>query len=139
MLYANWNDVPRALWPYQNFTPQELACRHTGQLLVVPETLSRLQLLRQEYGQPMPVTSGYRSPEHPVEVKKKSLSGAHVQGRGFDIAMFGDTVPFILLASKHGFTGIGVKQHGRVNRRFIHIDDIPSGAEQPRPWSWSYK
>jgi hypothetical protein len=41
------------------------------------------------------------------------------------------------LAMQHGFTGIGLKQHGA--SRFLHLDDLPNGNPTgPRPWIWTY-
>jgi uncharacterized protein YcbK (DUF882 family) len=83
----------------------------------------------------MTVTSGYRHPTHPIEAAK-AAPGAHSTGRAVDIAVQGaDAVRLIALAIAEGFTGIGVQQKG--SGRFIHLDDLPSGAF-PRPTVWSY-
>ncbi len=34
--------------------------------------------------------------------------------------------------------GIGIKQKGDYASRFVHLDDLPNGSGQPRPWCWSY-
>ena len=120
---------------YPNFGEDEFRCKHSGQCVMVPEFMARLQRLRIAYGRPMTVTSGYRHPTHPIEAAK-AAPGAHSTGRAVDIAVQGaDAVRLIALAIAEGFTGIGVQQKG--SGRFIHLDDLPSGAF-PRPTVWSY-
>lgn len=125
----NWTDYP-------NFAAYEFDCSHTGDNEMKQDFMRRLQAIRTEYGKPMSVTSGYRSPEHPIEARK-SAPGAHASGRAADIAVSGgDALRVIELALKHGMTGIGVNQKG--NGRFIHLDDLEHEDNRPRPWVWSY-
>jgi zinc D-Ala-D-Ala carboxypeptidase len=120
---------------YPNFMEGEFRCRHTGECVMQPAFLARLQALRTAYGRPMVITSGYRHPTHPVEARK-AAPGAHSQGRAADIAVHGaDALRLIVLAAEHGFTGIGVQQKGAA--RFIHLDDLQAPA-WPRPTVWSY-
>jgi zinc D-Ala-D-Ala carboxypeptidase len=65
----NWADYP-------NFSAQEFDCSHCGQNEMKPEFMAKLQKLREAYGSPMRVTSGYRCPQHIIEVKK-ARPGAH--------------------------------------------------------------
>jgi uncharacterized protein YcbK (DUF882 family) len=98
-----------------------------------PYFMGRLQQLRNAYGKPMRITSGYRCPDHPVEAKK-STPGVHTMGMAADIAVSGtDAYELLNLAFGHGFTGIGVNQKG--GSRFIHLDTM---REPPRPNVWSY-
>lgn len=125
----NWADYP-------NFRPEEFRCKHSGRNEMQPEFMARLQALRLEYGAPMKITSGFRAPEHPIE-RRKAKPGAHSSGRACDVAVTGAAaLDLVQLAIKHGFTGIGVKQHG--GGRFIHLDDLPNGAGFARPTIWSY-
>ncbi len=122
------------LWP--NFTPDELRCKETGMLHMLPSFMDRLQALRTEYGKPMTITSGFRSDQHSAERKKKRL-GPHAMGCAVDVAVSGsDAIRLIELALQHGFTGIGVQQRGE--GRFIHLDDAPNAQHRPRPHIWSY-
>ena len=57
-------------WP--NFSYKELACQHTGTMNLSEDFLIALQELRDAYGKAMTITSGYRSPEHPIEAKTSS-------------------------------------------------------------------
>ena len=117
---------------YPNFSENEFRCKHTGKVEMVPEFMERLQRLRKAYGSPMVVTSGYRSPQHPIEAKKAS-PGEHATGRAVDIGVRGsEAVRLIALAHLAGFTRIGVQQKGE--GRFIHLGDSPNFP----PGIWSY-
>jgi uncharacterized protein YcbK (DUF882 family) len=99
-------------------------------------TMWKLQDLRDSFGKPMRVTSGYRCPEHPVEIVK-SKPGVHASGRAVDIAVRGsDAYALMMLAMRQGWQGIGVQQKGDV--RFLHLDDMTSREGWPRPTVWSY-
>jgi zinc D-Ala-D-Ala carboxypeptidase len=115
----NWSDYP-------NFSAQEFNCSHCGQNEMKPEFMAKLQKLRETYGSPMKVTSGYRCPQHPIEAKKAS-PGAHASGLACDIGVQGEEAHRLLaLALEAGFTGIGVQQKG--SGRFLHLDTRPEKA-----------
>lgn len=119
---------------YPNFKADEFKCSHCGAEGIKEEVVAKLQTLRNEYGKPMRITSGYRCPKHPAEILK-TTPGAHALGLASDIGVEGAEAHRILaLAFKHGFTGIGVQQKGA--GRFIHVD-IRSG-QLPTPAVWSY-
>ena len=121
-------------WVWKNFTPKEMRCQHCGADGIKPELMNALQKLREVYGKPMRVTSGYRCPQHPIEAKKAS-PGAHASGLAVDIGVEGaEAYQVMKLAFELGFTGIGVNQKG--TGRFIHLD--VAGAPFPRPTVWSY-
>lgn len=93
-----------------------------------------LQELRQLFGRPMPVTSGYRCSEYNTKVSSTGPNGPHTTGRAVDIGLGGSAAYDLLkLALGRGFTGIGVNQKG--TGRFIHLDKLTDG---PRPNVWSY-
>jgi len=118
---------------YPNFSEAELRCSETGECKMQADFMRRLQALREDYGKPMTITSGYRSPQHSIEASKKQ-PGTHARGLAVDIAVAGqDCYDLMALAMKHGFTGIGVAQKGA--GRFLHIDTFKGG---PRPNVWSY-
>ena len=97
---------------YPNFTEAELRCSETGECKMQADFMRRLQALREEYGKPMAITSGYRSPQHSIEASK-AQPGTHARGIAVDIAVSGqDCYELMNLAVKHGFTGIGVAQKG---------------------------
>lgn len=118
---------------YANFSEVEFRCSQTGECNMQPDFLRRLQALREEYGKPLQITSGYRSPQHSTEASK-AQPGVHTRGIACDIAVSGSEAYHVLaLALKHGFTGIGVAQKG--SGRFLHLDTFKGG---PRPNIWSY-
>ena len=124
-------------WP--NFTPDEMRCRGTGKLDMNPAFMDRLQGLRNAFGAPLVITSGYRDPVYNSTVSKTGLMGPHTTGRAVDIAIYGEAaVRLLRQALNLGFTGFGFLQHGPTARRFIHLDDIPPGGHHPRPWPWTY-
>lgn len=114
---VNWADYP-------NFTEAEFRCKHTGACAMQPEFMRKLQHLRGVYGKPMTISSGYRSPSHPIEAAKDS-PGEHSTGRAADIAVQGaDALRVVQLALGLGFTRVGVQQKG--SGRFIHLGDSPA-------------
>lgn len=135
--YPHWRDaLPDWQWP--NFTPSEMACRGSGELVVVPSFMTRLQCLRDEYARPITVTSGYRTPAYNAKVSRDPAA-PHPFARAVDVAVFGaDSVDLIVLAKSYGFTGFGDRQHGPFKERFVHLDDLGPADGRPRPWKWSY-
>jgi uncharacterized protein YcbK (DUF882 family) len=118
---------------YPNFEPDEFACSHCGKVNMQPEFLEKLQMLRDAYARPMPITSGYRCPNHPIEAAK-ATPGAHASGCATDVGVHGGPAHELLrLAFHFGFTGIGVQQRG--DRRFIHLDTL-TGPNRPAVWSY---
>ena len=95
-------------WP--NFSHSELACSETGECEMDETFMDRLQLLRDHYGHPLTITSGYRSPAHSTEVAKSSGPGTHAKGRAVDIACAGvDAYKVLTEALVCKFTVVGVK------------------------------
>ena len=129
---SNW---PTDRWP--NFAFTEMACQETGECGIDETMMDRLQQLRDNYGFPLTITSGYRSPRHSIE-EAKEMPGTHSMGRAVDISCAGvDAFEILTEALVVGFTGIGVKQKGE--HRFLHLDDLKLGEHTaPRPTIWSY-
>lgn len=118
---------------YPNFSADEFRCKETGALKVDEEFLARLQALRDDFGKPMIITSGYRAPEHSIE-RKKPQPGRHTHGDAVDIALRGsEAFDLIATAIRLGFTGIGVSQKDGL-ARFIHLDTRPHAQRAV----WSY-
>jgi len=112
---------------YQYFDISEFDCQHTGENKMNPIFLSLLDRLRSECGFPFVITSGYRSPDHPIEAAK-SKPGTHSEGIAADIKVRGGFQRFTLVneAIKIGFTGIGV------GNDFVHVDL----REYPVMWTY---
>ena len=122
--YAHWREVDEAAfrrrWP--NFSPQELACKGIGSLLVNEDALDALQRLRNVLGKPLILTSAYRSPQHNVAVGGATGS-QHLEGAAFDVRMDNhDPEAFKRAAKASGFRGIG--HYPRSG--FMHIDTGPA-------------
>ena len=119
------------------FSDDELRCKHSGELKFDTRTLAKLNKLRHKLGQPVFLSSAYRSEEH------NNLIGAtqtHATGQAVDIRCSHEKAYRILeLAFECGFTGIGISQKGDVASRFIHLDDLTAAEGRPRPHIWSYK
>lgn len=118
MIYEHWTEVPRTetCWPYKFFTPQELACKGSGSLLVIPSFVEALDQLRHLWGGPLTVNSCYRSPRHNAIVGGSPLS-RHKAGDAVDISIVGrDRKKLRMLAINQGWDGIGLYNS------FIHLD-----------------
>ena len=122
----------------KNFTVEELACKHCGQMRIPLPSIERLQRLRDRSGQPLRLSSAYRCPEHNAAVSSTGRNGPHTKA-AFDVLTSGpEAYQIVALALLEGFTGIGVNQKGPHAARFIHLDDLPDAEGQPRPTIWSY-
>jgi zinc D-Ala-D-Ala carboxypeptidase len=129
-IYANWRDYPMSEWRWPSFSPQEIACRGSGRLVVVPDALDKLQALRDRLGKPMIVNSGYRSPEH-NRVVGGAKNSRHMLGIAFDVRMDNhDPHTYIAAALAVGFRGIGT--YPRQN--FVHVDARTSRATWGDPF-----
>jgi zinc D-Ala-D-Ala carboxypeptidase len=126
-MMKHWKNVDIAEWPCQFFTPQELACRGTGMVLLTIDSIAamrKLDALRRAMGHALICNSGFRT-----EGWNKKVRGApqskHMEGIAFDISMANvDPHRFEAEARKLGFTGIGIypPQKPTGAKNFIHID-----------------
>tara|TARA_R110002072_G_scaffold28093_2_gene90692 strand:- start:245 stop:685 length:441 start_codon:yes stop_codon:yes gene_type:complete len=133
-------DWPSSRWP--NFKFSEMACQETGACVLDSIFMDKVQRLRTTVG-PLFVSSGYRSPEHSIEQAKVAAGkplGTHTLGRAIDLrGAFSAAFAIAAASAEAGFTGIGIKQHGPVEGRFIHLDDLGEGEfVGVRPTVWSY-
>jgi len=99
------------------FTIEEFDCQHTGENRMEQAFLDKLDALREHCGFPFVITSGYRSPDHPLEAVKE-IPGTHAQGIAADIKITSSAQRYSIIkgALEHGFTGLGVAGD------FIHLD-----------------
>lgn len=127
--YNSWKDVPSSEWRWPSFSPKEIACRGTGNVLIDPDALDKLQALRDRIGKPMIVNSAYRSPQHNRRVggAKNSL---HMEGVAFDVLMSNhDPHKYEQAARAVGFTGFGYYPKSG----FMHVDTGPARS-WGTPW-----
>jgi uncharacterized protein YcbK (DUF882 family) len=100
--------------------------------------MARLEHLRTRIDRPLPLTSAYRCPAHHASVSKTGAAGPHTTGRAADVRVAGESaVELVKLALELGFTGLGLKQAGPVQGRFVHLDDLEAPG-YPRPRIWTY-
>lgn len=118
-----------------NFTREELQCKcGCGKMEIPMASINRLQKLRDMVGFALPITSGYRCPDHNARVSGTGRTGPHTKG-AFDIGVSHHQAYMVLAAAiAVGFTGIGVNQKG--TGRFIHVDDLPESDLRPTVWSY---
>ena len=117
------------------FSDDELKCKHCGGLVFDEAFRRTLDNIRRDMECPLPVTSGYRCPDHPIEVAKDS-PGAHCSGKAVDIKVSGERALRLLwVAMAHGVTRIGINQKGKHDQRFIHLD---VDTDLPHPAIWTY-
>ena len=120
------------------FSEDELRCKcGCGEYFFDDKVLDLLNSIRRDCGFPLPVTSGYRCPNHPIEAAKDADGrpiGAHCTGKAVDIGVErGRAHRLIQSALEHGCPRIGVNQKG--GGRFIHLD---WDYTRPHPTVWSY-
>jgi len=117
-------------WDY--FTREELACSHCGELHMDNLFMDALVRIRKRCDFPLPITSGYRCPDHPIELKKGHTHGPHTTGKAVDVAITGEqAIIFLRHVLNYNITGIGINQSEHGGTKFIHIDQV-------RPRIWSY-
>ena len=118
----------------KHFTEKELSCKHCGKMGMDETTLKNLITMREDLDFPLPITSGYRCPEHNKAVGGHPNS-AHMLGHAIDIQISGENAAtLVAVCISYGFNGIGVKQHGEHSGRYIHLDD-----NHVKRTIWSYK
>ena len=129
-LYKSWQQFPMSEWRWPNFSPQEMASKREGELLIDEASMDKLQKLRNVLGKPIIITSAYRSVAH-----NKAVGGAarsqHLLGKAFDVVMTNqDPATFEELARAVGFTGFG--HYPKSN--FMHIDTGPARRWNDGSW-----
>ncbi len=121
-VYKTWQQFPMSEWRWPNFSPQELASKREGELMIDEDALDKLQKLRNILGKPLLITSAYRSEAHNRAVGGASRS-QHRLAKAFDVRMDNqDPQHFESVAKAVGFTGIGHYPKSG----FMHIDTGPA-------------
>ena len=116
--------APRYASPH--FRWAEFACNHCGELLeqgIHPKLIEVLEAVREHFGKPTVINSGYRCPVH-----NKNVGGArysqHLYGRAADISVSG-VAPFVVHEWLSRYRGnLGGLGHYAT---FTHVDVGPNG------------
>ena len=124
-----------------HFRREEFLCACCGDERMDHDFLLTLDDLRHRLGFPLIVTSGYRCPAYNDQVSSTGFNGPHTTGRAVDLAIFGGQAFRLLQQCTLGgwMSGIGLKQHGPHERRFIHLDNLESEDGRFRPTTWTYQ
>ena len=70
--YSMTRDSTRQLSP--SFRVREFACKGSDVVLIDDELVVLLQCIREHFGKPVHITSGYRTAEHNAAVQRTSTS-----------------------------------------------------------------
>lgn len=125
MLYKHYILLP--LWDskrWPNFTPHELSCNCCGEYYHDPDSLDKLQYLRNILNQPVILNSAHRCKRHNQRERGSSKS-QHLK-IAFDISLENQHSRAVLIkALTAGFTAIGIYNN------FIHVDNRKVAKEWP--------
>ena len=122
--YSLKADSKKKLSP--NFTVYEFRCRDGSDVVMIDESLVMLlQCIREHFGKPITITSGYRTAAHNAAVGG-AKSSQHLLGRAADIQVAGVSVEDVAAYAERllpGWGGVGrypVKA-GRA-KGWVHVD-----------------
>lgn len=128
----HWRKVNSSVWPSKNFTPRELASKGNGAVRTHTSSLMKLQALRDLWGRPMVINSGYRDPAYNRKVGG-AVRSQHKEGKAFDISVRGLTHQekrqLVGYAYQVGFTAFGGYN------TFLHVDDRDGAARWGQSWA----
>ncbi|MDL2286214.1 D-Ala-D-Ala carboxypeptidase family metallohydrolase [Desulfococcaceae bacterium OttesenSCG-928-F15] len=115
-IYPHYSDFNHP-WPYKNFSPKELACKHCGEFFYDWYLMRCLQALRDAWGKPIIITSGHRCEKH------NKAAGGSSKSQHLKLALdcacpAEEQEAFAELARKHGFRGVGFYP----KNGFVHLD-----------------
>ena len=124
--YSMTRDSTRQLSP--SFRVREFACKGSDVVLIDDELVVLLQCIREHFGKPVHITSGYRTAEHNAAVGG-SKSSQHLLGRAADFYVEGVPVATVAAYAETllpGRGGIGRypkdAKHPKRMTGWVHID-----------------
>ena len=126
--------------PFADFSRKEFVCKcGCGAADMTLPFMDKLQALRDDFGGPMKISSGFRCPDYNDSIAQSGRTGSHTMGMAADVRVSGTKAyELLVLALAHGFKGVGVCQKGLHNTRFIHLDLSKGSKKMLRPTVWSY-
>ena len=112
----------------EHFSDDELRCRcGCGRVEMDDGFMEWLEEVRVAYGQPIYVTSGFRCDD----------PRAHGKGCAIDAAVSHmDARRLAEIALMRKVRGLGIRQHGPVERRFLHLDMWADSSKRPAWWTY---
>lgn len=118
-------------FPSQYFSVNELASKGDGSVKADGELLNAANAMREKFGGPVAVTSGYRDPAY-NEKKGGAKRSQHMEGKALDVSMAGmdteDKKRLLRSALESGFRGIGFYAK---SPNMLHVD-----VGEKRTWHW---
>lgn len=125
--YSMSRDSTRQLSP--SFKVREFGCKGSDVVLLDEELVVLLQCIREHFGKPVYITSGYRTAAHNAAVGG-SKSSQHLLGRAADIQVAGVSVEDVAsyaeaLMPDWGGVGRYPVKAGRT-KGWVHVDTRPN-------------
>lgn len=113
-----------------NFRVQEFACRDgSDPVFVDSELVDLLQAVRDHFGRPVRLSSGYRTAAHNATVRNASRYSQHLYGRAADIRVDGVPVGEVAAYAEQllaGRGGIGRYPSTPKRTGWVHLDTRPA-------------
>jgi uncharacterized protein YcbK (DUF882 family) len=135
------SDITGTFWEdLQFFTYDEFTCKcGCGRNEMKHSFMLLMDDLRNSYGHPIRISSGYRCPDYNSNVSSTGRDGPHTTGSAADILISGgQAFDLLFFIMQQGFSGVGVAQKGLHSGRFLHVDTLTSKGNRTRPWIWTY-
>lgn len=127
--YSMARDADSNISPH--FKIREFACSDgSDKVLIDDDLVNQLENIRNHFGKPLHINSGYRTPSYNVTLLGASKKSQHMTGRAADIWVEGvDTLTLYryCLAIMPGWGGIGIYN------TFVHFDTRPNKSR------WDYR
>ena len=129
--YSLRRDSTRQLSP--SFRVREFACKGSDVVLIDDELVVLLQCIREHFGKPVTITSGYRTAAYNATLPGASKNSQHIQGRAADFWVEGVPVATVAAYAEKllpGRGGIGryPKDAAHPTRKtgWVHVDTRPN-------------
>ena len=129
--YSMTRDSTRQLSP--SFRVREFACKGSDVVLIDDELVVLLQCIREHFGKPVTITSGYRTAAYNATLPGASKNSQHIQGRAADFWVEGVPVATVAAYAEKllpGRGGIGryPKDAAHPTRKtgWVHVDTRPN-------------